>query len=170
MIHNWLTLNGDNMSDIYKLEMTAITGESISFSDYREQAMLVINLASQWGLTGQYTGLCALESDRDDLKVLGFPCNQFGAQEPGTDEEILKFAKSKYDCNFQLFSKVEVNGDGACDLYKILKSEKTNPDGNPDIGWNFTKFLVGKDGKVLARFEPMVTPEDIAAQLDGLLA
>jgi glutathione peroxidase len=158
------------MSDIYNLEMNSITGESVSFSDYREQAMLVINLASQWGLTGQYTGLCALESDRDDLKVLGFPCNQFGAQEPGSDEEILKFAKNKYDCNFQLFSKVEVNGDGACDLYNILKSEKANPDGNPDIGWNFTKFLVGRDGKVLARFEPMVTPEEIADQLDGLLA
>jgi glutathione peroxidase len=158
------------MSDIYNLEMNAITGESVSFSDYRDQAMLVINLASQWGLTGQYTGLCALENDRDDLKVLGFPCNQFGAQEPGSDEEILEFAKSKYNCNFQLFSKVEVNGDGACDLYNILKSEKANPDGNPDIGWNFTKFLVGKDGKVLARFEPMVTPEQIAEQLDELLA
>jgi glutathione peroxidase len=158
------------MSDIYNLEMNAITGESVSFSDYREQAMLVVNLASQWGLTGQYTGLCALENDRDDLKVLGFPCNQFGAQEPGSDEEILEFAKSKYDCNFQLFSKVEVNGDGACDLYQLLKSEKANPDGKPDIGWNFTKFLIGKDGKVLARFEPMVTPEEIAEQLEELLA
>ncbi len=157
------------MSAIYNLEMNAITGESVSFSDYRDQAMLMVNLASQWGLTGQYTGLCTLENDRDDLKVLGFPCNQFGAQEPGSDEEILEFAKSKYDCNFQLFSKVEVNGDGACDLYNILKSEKANPDGNPDIGWNFTKFLVGKDGKVLARFEPMVTPEEIAEQLDSLL-
>jgi glutathione peroxidase len=158
------------MSDIYNLEMNAITGESVAFSDYREQAMLVVNLASQWGLTGQYTGLCALENDRDDLKVLGFPCNQFGAQEPGSDEEILEFAKSKYDCNFQLFSKVEVNGDGACDLYQLLKSEKANPDGKPDIGWNFTKFLIGKDGKVLARFEPMVTPEEIAEQLEELLA
>ena len=120
-------------------------------------------------MTRQYTGLCALQNDRDDLQVLGFPCNQFGAQEPGTDEEILEFAKGKYDANFQIFSKIEVNGDGACDLYKLLKAEKANPDGNPDIGWNFTKFLVGKNGEVLARFEPRVTPEDIAAQLDGLL-
>ena len=101
--------------------------------------------------------------------MLGFPCNQFGAQEPGSDEEILDFAKSKFDVNFQMFSKIEVNGDGACDLYKWLKSEKANPDGNPDIGWNFTKFLVGKNGEVLARFEPQVAPEDIAGQLDGLL-
>ena len=102
--------------------------------------------------------------------MLGFPCNQFGAQEPGSDEEILAFASSKYDVNFPLFSKIEVNGDGACDLYRWLKSNKANPDGNADIGWNFTKFLVNKNGKVVARFEPMVTPEDIAAQLDELLA
>jgi glutathione peroxidase len=113
--------------------------------------------------------LCTLQNEQDDLQVLGFPCNQFGAQEPGTDEEILEFAKSKYDVNFPMFSKVEVNGEGACDLYNMLKAEKANPDGNPDIGWNFTKFLVGKDGTVLARFEPMVTPEEIAEQLGTLL-
>ncbi len=134
--------------------------------------MLVVNVASKCGLTPQYKQLQAVHDKfaKKGFTVLGFPCNQFGAQEPGSDEEILEFAKSKYNCNFQLFSKVDVNGDGACDLYNILKSEKANPDGNPDIGWNFTKFLVGKDGKVLARFEPMVTPEEIAAQLDGLLA
>jgi glutathione peroxidase len=82
---------------------------------------------------------------------------------------VLEFSKSKYDVNFQLFSKVEVNGDGACELYNQLKAEKANPDGKSDIGWNFTKFLVGKNGDVLARFEPMVTPEEIAEQLDGLL-
>ena len=95
------------------------------------------------------------------MKVLGFPCNQFGAQEPGTNAEILEFAQSKYDANFPLFAKVEVNGDGACDLYEWLKSEKPG-----DIAWNFTKFLVGKDGSVAARFEPQVTPE----QIDGELA
>jgi glutathione peroxidase len=110
-----------------------------------------------------------LQNDRDDLTVLGFPCNQFGAQEPGTDAEVLEFATSKYNVNFPLFSKIDVNGDDACDLYKWLKSEKANPEGNADIGWNFTKFLVGKNGDVLARFEPQVTPDDIATQLDGLL-
>ena len=101
--------------------------------------------------------------------MLGFPCNQFGAQEPGTDEEILAFAKEKYDVNFPLFSKIEVNGDNACELYNWLKANKANPDGNPDIGWNFTKFLVSSKGEVIARFEPMVTPEEIAGQLDTLL-
>ena len=94
--------------------------------------------------------------------MLGFPCNQFGAQEPGTHEEILEFAKSKYDANFQIFGKVEVNGPGACDLYKHLKAEQARPDGESDIAWNFTKFLVDGEGAVLARYEPGVTPEEIA--------
>ncbi len=111
-----------------------------------------------------------MHEERDGLQVLGFPCNQFGAQEPGSDEEILEFARNKYNVNFPMFSKIEVNGDGACELYKLLKSKQANPDGNPDIGWNFTKFLVNGSGEVVARFEPMVTPEDIAAQLDDLLA
>ena len=89
---------------IHDISMTSITGEEVAFSEYKEQALLIVNLASQWGLTPQYTGLCALEKQRDDLTVLGFPCNQFGSQEPGTDEEILTFAKEKYDVNFQLFS------------------------------------------------------------------
>jgi glutathione peroxidase-family protein len=91
--------------------------------------------------------------------VLGFPCNQFGAQEPGTNEEILSFARSKYDVTFPMFAKIEVNGDGAAELYQHLKGD------GPDIAWNFTKFLVGRDGDVLARFEPQTTPEEIAAAL-----
>jgi len=93
--------------------------------------------------------------------VLGFPCNQFGAQEPGTDAEILEFATTKYGANFPMFSKIEVNGDGACELYRFLKAGKPNDDGTSDIQWNFTKFLVGRDGEVLARFSPRATPEDI---------
>ena len=99
---------------------------------------------------------------------MGFPCNQFGAQEPGSNEEILEFAKSKYGAEFPMFAKIEVNGDGACDLYNWLKSEKANPEGVEDIAWNFTKFLVGKNGEVLARFEPKTTPEEIAEQLGEL--
>ncbi len=98
--------------------------------------------------------------------VLAFPCNQFGAQEPGTDAEILEFATSKYDVNFPMFSKIEVNGDGACDLYKFLKSEQKADDGTEDIKWNFAKFLVDGDGNVVARYAPKVTPEEIAAKLD----
>ena len=97
--------------------------------------------------------------------MLGFPCNQFGAQEPGTHEEILEFATSKYDANFQIFAKVEVNGGGACDLYKHLKAQQPRPDGESDIAWNFTKFLVDGDGEVLARYEPGVAPDEIAADL-----
>ena len=110
-----------------------------------------------------------MQNENDNLQVLGFPCNQFGAQEPGSDEEILEFAKKKYDVNFPLFSKIEVNGDDAYELYQSLKSEKANPDGNPDVGWNFTKFLVSGNGDVVARFEPMVTPEEIGEQLGTLL-
>ena len=103
------------------------------------------------------------------FSVLGFPCNQFGAQEPGTDAEILEFAKSKYDVNFPMFSKVEVNGENACELYKHLNSAQPNEDGTTDITWNFTKFLVGKDGSVLKRFDPKTTPEEIAAEIPALL-
>ena len=160
------------MSTVYDFEALQINGKSVALNQFKGKVMLIVNTASACGFTPQFAGLEALHESygKKGLVVLGFPCNQFGAQEPGSDEEILEFAKSKYDCNFQLFSKVEVNGDGACDLYQLLKSEKANPDGKPDIGWNFTKFLIGKDGKVLARFEPMVTPEEIAEQLEELLA
>lgn len=100
--------------------------------------------------------------------VLGFPCNQFGAQEPGTNEEILEFARSKYDVNFPMFAKIEVNGDDACDLYRQLKAAQKNADGSEDITWNFAKFLVGRDGNVIKRYDPKTTPEDIDADLAAL--
>jgi glutathione peroxidase len=99
------------------------------------------------------------------LTVLGFPCNQFGAQEPGSNDEILKFAQDRYQVTFPMFAKIEVNGDGASPLYTWLKAAKPG-----DIGWNFTKFLVSKDGQVLERFEPRTTPEDIAEALPSLLS
>jgi glutathione peroxidase len=105
------------------------------------------------------------QQGEDDFAILAFPCNQFGAQEPGSDAEILEFAQSKYDVNFPMFSKIEVNGDGACELYKMLKSAQADEAGSADIAWNFTKFLVDGDGKVVARYAPQVTPEEIAAQL-----
>lgn len=100
--------------------------------------------------------------------MLGFPCNQFGKQEPGSDAEVLEFAKSKYNVNFPLFSKIEVNGDGACDLYKQLTSAAPGDEGKPDIPWNFTKFLVDRNGNI-RRFGPQVTPEDIASEVQALL-
>ena len=118
-------------------------------------------------MTGQYAGLRTLHEDNQakGFYVLGFPCNQFGGQEPGSNEEILEFARSKYDASFPMFAKIEVNGDGACDLYQFLK--KGNPDerGNEDIAWNFTKFLVGRDGQVIARYGPRATPEEVAEAL-----
>ena len=101
--------------------------------------------------------------------MLAFPCNQFGAQEPGTDAEILEFAISKYDANFPMFSKIEVNGDGACELYRWLRAEQPGAGEANDITWNFEKFLVDRTGAVVARFNPMVTPEDIAPQLEQYL-
>ena len=104
------------------------------------------------------------------MTVLGFPCNQFGAQEPGSDAEILEFAQSRYNANFPMFSKVEVNGANAVPLYQWLKQQQPRPDGEGDIAWNFTKFLVSADGQAIARFEPQVTPEEIAAELPGRLS
>ena len=103
------------------------------------------------------------------MTVLGFPCNQFGGQEPGTDAEIREFATQRYDANFPIFSKVEVNGAGACDLYKHLKAQQPRPDGEADIAWNFTKFLVDGDGNVVARYEPGVAPDEIAKDLQERL-
>jgi len=101
--------------------------------------------------------------------VLGFPCNQFGKQEPGTNEEVLAFARSKFGVEFPMFAKIEVNGDGACELYEFLKSEKADDEGNADIGWNFTKFLVDGSGAVVARYGPQVTPEEIGEALEAYL-
>ena len=99
--------------------------------------------------------------------MLGFPCNQFGGQEPGTNAEILEFARSRYDANFPMFEKVKVKGRDACDLYRYLTAQKANPKGKPDVAWNFTKFLVDGDGDVLARYEPRVTPEEIGRNLSN---
>lgn len=102
------------------------------------------------------------------MNVLAFPCNQFGAQEPGTDAEILEFATTKYGTTFPMFSKVDVNGDGASEIYQFLKADHPDADENHDIAWNFTKFLVGSDGQVIERFAPQVTPEEIAESVKAL--
>ena len=102
--------------------------------------------------------------------MLAFPCNQFGAQEPGSNEEIAEFASSKFDVNFPMFAKIEVNGSGACELYQYLKAARADEEGNSDIAWNFTKFLVDCDGNVVARFAPPVTPEEIGEQIESLLS
>jgi glutathione peroxidase len=122
-------------------------------------------------LTPQYAGLRTLHNDNADrgFVVLAFPCNQFAGQEPGTDAEILDFATSKFQVNFPMFSKTEVNGDDACDLYQWLKAEHAGQGALSDITWNFEKFLIDRSGNVVARFGPKVTPEEIAPQLEQYL-
>jgi glutathione peroxidase len=148
------------MTTVHDFRVKTIDGAERALSDYAGKALLVVNVASRCGLTPQYTALEALyrEEKARGLEVLGFPCNQFGAQEPGTEAEIKTFCSTKYDVTFPLFAKIDVNGASAHPLYAFLTAEATQPDGPGKVGWNFAKFLVGKDGKVLARFAPTEDP------------
>jgi len=157
------------MSAFHDLEMTSITGESVNFDQFRGDVCLLVNVASAWGLTPQYAGLRTLHNDTDGFQVLGFPCNQFGAQEPGSDAEVLTFVTENYDVNFPMFSKIEVNGDGAAPLYNLLKGAQSGAGETSDITWNFEKFLVDGEGNVVQRFAPTVTPEEVAAELPKYL-
>lgn len=150
------------MSTFHAFKMAGIDGEEVDFAQFAGKRCLIVNVASQCGLTPQYEGLQQLQNDMgdDNFVVLGFPCNQFGAQEPGSDASICEFAQSRYNVTFPMFSKVEVNGPGTCALYEWLKESEPG-----DIGWNFTKFLVDGQGDVVERFNPQVRPEDIAAKL-----
>jgi len=158
-------------TSFHDFEVKSITGEKVSLSDYQGTLCLVVNVASRCGLTPQYAGLEKLHSENRDrgFSVLGFPCNQFGAQEPGTNAEVCEFAQSRYGVDFPMFEKIEVNGDGACDLYRFLKQGHPDEEGKEDIAWNFTKFLVDREGRVVARYGPATTPEQIAKDLPRLL-
>ena len=144
---------------IHDVKVKDIDGKEVSLSQYKGKALLIVNVASECGLTPQYDGLEALHKkySGNGLVVLGFPCNQFGAQEPGSESEIKQFCKKNYGVTFPLFSKIEVNGSGRHPLYKELAGEGAAFPGN--IGWNFAKFLVGKDGKVIKRFQSSDEPE-----------
>src|SRR5262245_46459926 len=148
------------MTTVYDFSATTITGEDRKLADYRDKLLLIVNVASKCGFTPQYAGLEKLWRDHNDegLVVLGFPCDQFGHQEPGDEQEIADFCSLTYDVTFPMFSKIEVNGSGAHPLYKWLKDEHGGLLGGA-IKWNFTKFLVGRDGTVLDRFAPTTTPE-----------
>ncbi len=150
---------------------TDIDGDDVDLSSYDGKVVLVVNTASQCGMTPQYAGLQELYDRRqsDGLVVLGFPCDQFGNQEPGSEQEIAAFCESSYGVTFPLFAKVEVNGDDEHPLYTWLKSEKAGPRG-ADIDWNFTKFLLDRDGNVLDRFGPTTTPEEITPEVEKALA
>lgn len=147
---------------VHKFTMKSIDGEDVSLDKYKGKAMLIVNVASRCGYTPQYKGLEALHEKYADkgLAVLGVPCNQFGKQEPGTEEEIKEFCSTKYGVTFDMFGKVDVNGADRCDLYAFLTSPEANPNTAGDVKWNFEKFLVSKDGEVVARFASKVKPDD----------
>lgn len=147
-----------------------INGQDVSLSQYKGKFLLIVNVASKCGFTPQYKGLEELfEELKDNVVVLGFPCNQFGAQEPGDAEEIKSFCSLNYDVKFPLFAKVDVNGDNASPLYKFLKEEKPGILGTEGIKWNFTKFLVNREGQVVKRYAPTDKPEDIKKDLSKML-
>lgn len=160
------------MTSVYDFSARDIDGQERSLAEYRGKTLLIVNVASKCGFTPQYTGLEALwRGDRDKgLVVLGFPCDQFGHQEPGDEAEIRNFCSTSYDVSFPMFAKIEVNGEGAHPLYKWLKSEGKGILGSEGIKWNFTKFLVDGNGQVVKRYAPTDTPEKIGKDLKAQLA
>ena len=142
--------------------MKTLDGKDFDLSKYQGKVVLIVNVASKCGLTPQYKELQALHEKyaKNGLAILGFPCNQFLSQEPGTAEEIKEFCRIKYGVSFDMFAKVEVNGEAACDFYKNLTALDTKPVGPGKISWNFEKFVVGRNGEIVARFGPRTKPDD----------
>ncbi len=160
------------MTQFYDFEAQAIDGHAVSLADFRGQVLLVVNVASRCGFTPQYAGLEKLyRAHRDQgFAVLGFPCNQFSHQEPGNEAEIRDFCAVNFDVSFPLFAKIDVNGRQTHPLYEYLKSARRGLLGTRAIKWNFTKFLVGRDGAVLRRYAPTTKPERIERDVLPLLA
>ena len=144
----------------------------MNLSQYLGQTVLVVNVASKCGLTPQYAGLQKLHEQyaKEGLAILGFPCNQFGGQEPGSANDIREFCTTNYGVQFDMFSKIEVNGNNACDFYKYLKAQKTAPKGPGDVDWNFEKFLINRNGEVVARFAPSEEPSALVDAIRQQLA
>jgi glutathione peroxidase len=160
------------MTTVYDFSAKTIDGKSRKLSDYKGKVLLVVNTASKCGFTPQYKGLEALyeKYKSKGLVVLGFPSNQFGQQEPGPDDEIAEFCEMNFGVTFPLFSKVDVNGDAAHPLFKYLTSTKKGLLGSEAIKWNFTKFLIGRDGNVVERYAPTTKPEDLEKDVEAALA
>ena len=150
------------MSKPLSFTMKSLRGEDVDLSTYQGKVVLIVNVASKCGLTPQYKQLQALHDKyaEEGLAILGFPCNQFLWQEPGTAEEIEQFCQVNYGVSFDMFAKVKVKGDEACDLYKTLTALSTKPVGPGKISWNFEKFIIGRNGEVVARFSPRTKPDD----------
>jgi glutathione peroxidase len=159
------------MASIYDFTVKDIHGKPVKLDRYRGKVMLIVNTASECGFTPQYKGLEAVYEKLHDkgLEVLGFPCNQFGGQEPGGEKEIAQFCELNFGVTFPMFAKVDVNGDDAAPLYRFLKTEKPGLLGSEAIKWNFTKFLVDRDGNVVKRYAPNDTPESIAKDIEKAL-
>ena len=157
---------------LYDFEAQSIDGQTLPLSRHRGQVMLIVNTASACGFTPQFAGLEQLHQQygAQGLVVMGFPCNQFGAQDPGSNETIGAFCQKNYGVSFQMMAKVEVNGAGAHPLYQWLKHEAPGLLGSEGIKWNFTKFLIGRDGRVLKRYAPQDTPAKIAKDIEAALA
>ncbi|CAM3480163.1 glutathione peroxidase [Polaromonas hydrogenivorans] len=160
------------MSTVYDFKARQINGQDIALSEFRGKVMLIVNTASECGFTPQFGGLEELHKTYagQGLVVLGFPCNQFGAQDPGNDSEIATFCQVNYGVSFPMMSKIDVNGQSAHPLYQWLSSEAPGLLGSKAIKWNFTKFLVGRDGRVVKRYAPLDKPASLARDIEAALA
>lgn len=160
------------MTSIYDFEAVQMSGKPLALKELQGQVMLIVNTASACGFTPQFGGLEKIHQAYKDqgLAVLGFPCNQFGSQDPGSNEQIGAFCQRNYGVSFQMMEKIKVNGDGAHPLYQWLTAEAPGILGSKAIKWNFTKFLVGKDGRVLKRYAPMDKPEKLSRDIEAALA
>lgn len=160
------------MPSVYDFEARSIDGQTVPLSRYRGQALLIVNTASACGFTPQFAGLEKLHETYGarGLVVLGFPCNQFGSQDPGSNDQIASFCQRNYGVSFPMMAKIAVNGGDAHPLYRWLTAEAPGLLGSKAIKWNFTKFLVGKDGKVLKRYAPQDAPEKLAGDIEAALA
>lgn len=160
------------MSLIYDFTIKLLDGQTVSLNTYSGKALLIVNTASKCGFTPQYDGLEALHQkyEKEGLVILGFPCNQFGKQEPGSSDAIGQFCQKNYGVSFTMADKVDVNGPNAIPLYRYLKTEKPGIMGTQAIKWNFTKFLVGRTGTVLKRYASQVKPEDLANDIEQAIS
>jgi glutathione peroxidase len=156
---------------VYPFKVTTIKGEEVSLENYKGKVLLVVNTASECGLTPQYAELQKIydQYKENGFTVLGFPCNQFGSQEPGSEEKISEFCSINYGVGFPMFAKVEVNGENAHPLFQYLKEEAPGDQELSDIAWNFAKFLVDRNGQVVSRYAPTVSPTDISDDIEKLL-
>lgn len=159
------------MKSIYDYKVDDSQKNPISLSDYKGKTLLIVNVASRCGLTPQYKGLQELYSkySNKDFEILAFPCNQFGAQEPGSNEEIKEFCDINFNVSFKIFDKINVNGSSASPLFKYLKNEAKGVMGSEAIKWNFTKFLIDNNGSVIKRYSPQTTPDKIDKDLSKIL-